>query len=103
MWSYYTLANFSRVRPFVHVDPAPEVEEQDRPLLPDESLGDGCAVPTQAVSELTADSAPRLVKRLGVCDLVFYGVGSTVGAGIYSLVGPGLREAGGLFPQPKMQ
>ena len=35
-----------------------------------------------------------LQKRLGAWDLVFYGVGSTVGAGIYSLVGPGLKEAG---------
>lgn len=29
-------------------------------------------------------NATRLLKRLGPADLIFYGVGSTVGAGIYS-------------------
>ena len=90
-WSYYTVQNFTRVRPMTSPDDAStargvgDVEGQDRPLLPDD---DG---PTRATS-LT--SAPQLVKRLTVADLVFYGVGSTVGAGIYSLVGPGLKEAG---------
>ena len=38
----------------------------------------------------------RLAERLGLSDLLGYGVGCTVGAGIYSLIGIGVGIAGHL-------
>lgn len=40
------------------------------------------------------DSSNYLKRRLTATDLIFYGVGCSVGAGIYSLVGIGARTAG---------
>ncbi|GMH75741.1 hypothetical protein TrLO_g564 [Triparma laevis f. longispina] len=39
-------------------------------------------------------SKNRLSRTLGVFDIILYGVGSSVGAGIYSLIGVGAEEAG---------
>ena len=41
-----------------------------------------------------AASQPRLKRSLNLTDLIFYGVGCSVGAGIYSLVGIGAEIAG---------
>lgn len=40
------------------------------------------------------EEEPHLTKTLGVLDLMGYGIGCTVGAGIYSLIGPGVKIAG---------
>lgn len=50
--------------------------------------------PTTSSSEHRADSTRNLKRRLTAADLVFYGVGCSVGAGVYSLVGIGARTAG---------
>ena len=42
----------------------------------------------------------RLDRALGLIDLIGYGVGCTVGAGIYSLIGVGVGIAGGCFILP---
>jgi len=41
-----------------------------------------------------SQSSSPLKRTLGVSDLVFYGIGCSVGAGIYSLVGLGATTAG---------
>ena len=43
-----------------------------------------------------------LAERLGLIDLLGYGVGSTVGAGIYSLIGIGAGIAGDLIRIPSI-
>ena len=47
-------------------------------------------VPHHSIEE----SEESLKRSLNVTDLIFYGVGCSVGAGIYSLVGVGARLAG---------
>ena len=44
------------------------------------------------------EEGQSLAERLGLVDLLGYGVGCTVGAGIYSLVGIGAGIAGQLVP-----
>jgi hypothetical protein len=84
-WSFYSFANFSRVKPVSAVlrEAGGASSESEEPLIIGGSFD----------SE-HAKGGRGLVKQLSVSDLVFYGVGSTVGAGIYSLIGPGLKEAG---------
>lgn len=90
-WTYYSWNNFVRVKPIALVmkDVAESAEMDHQPLLPSVNnvVTDGDAAIGAAVV-----SAPK--RRLGVFDLVFFGVGSTVGAGIFSLIGPGLKQAG---------
>ena len=93
-YSYYTWNNFSRIKPIEWVlkesEAAFAAEEREH-LLENGVINDG----TPADGGESVASAPtRLQKRLGAMDLIFYGVGSTVGAGIYSLIGPGLQKAG---------
>ena len=45
-------------------------------------------------SSSTAQTKRSLKRSLGLSDLIFYGVGCSVGAGIYSLVGVGANLAG---------
>ena len=45
----------------------------------------------------------RLDRALGLIDLIGYGVGCTVGAGIYSLIGVGVGIAGGCLAYTKLQ
>lgn len=92
-WSYYTLSNFSRVKPIAWV-----LRESEKHAAQD--AADDAVLMAAGVSEGTVlHTGPRrLQKRLGPFDLVFYGVGSTVGAGIYSLIGPGLQTAGERVP-----
>jgi hypothetical protein len=87
-WTYYSWENFSRIKPIAWV--LREAEKHDGPAS-DESerlLG------AEGHTERDASAPTRLLKRLGPADLIFYGVGSTVGAGIYSLLGSGLAKAG---------
>ncbi len=76
-WTYYSWNNFVRVKPIALVmkDVAESAEMDHQPLLPsvNKVVTDGDAAIGAAVV-----SAPK--RRLGVFDLVFFGVGSTVGA-----------------------
>ena len=45
-------------------------------------------------NEQDDDQHGSLKRTLGVTDLILYGIGCSVGAGIYSLVGIGARTAG---------
>ena len=92
-WSFYTWENFSRVKPIEWV-----LKEAATSELAE---GHGSSMPLLSgkqsfnSEEGGLDAAPKtLGKKLGVWDLVFYGVGSTVGAGIFSLIGPGLAKTG---------
>jgi hypothetical protein len=95
-WTYYSWDNFSRIKPIAWVlreaakgeAEGPASDESERLLAGSEREG----------GAVERNAAPtRLLKRLGPADLIFYGVGSTVGAGIYSLIGPGLKEAGSVL------
>ena len=52
------------------------------------------SVTTDASALLAAPGAPGLKKCLTRWDVLFYGVGSTVGAGIFVITGQGARAAG---------
>jgi len=45
-------------------------------------------------SHASSSRKDKLKKCLGPFDLILYGVGSSIGAGIYSLIGLGAQEAG---------
>ena len=49
---------------------------------------------TTTTEQQTSISASPLKRSLSLIDLIFYGVGCSVGAGIYSLVGIGANLAG---------
>jgi APA family basic amino acid/polyamine antiporter len=64
-----------------------------RPLPPVTSC-DGPSNGLEKESELPKRAPQKLKRTLNLLDLIFYGVGCSVGAGIYSLVGIGAKLAG---------
>lgn len=97
-YSYYTWANFTRVKPIAWVLRESERAAAEEEAAAEKMLQLAAGEPGSPIADGDGGSVGtgprRLQKRLGAADLIFYGVGSTVGAGIYSLVGPGMQKAG---------
>jgi amino acid transporter len=67
---------------------------QSPPKLARRSDGSNGSDDTPLGVECNEGASTSLKRTLGVVDLIFYGIGCSVGAGIYSLVGIGAKTAG---------
>jgi len=65
-----------------------------KPLTPLPSPRQSPKIGRQIEAQGQIEDATSLKRTLGVTDLIFYGIGCSVGAGIYSLVGIGAKVAG---------
>ena len=91
MTSVYSLRSLTRKRPWTASTDS--LHSSHHPAAPT-SVTAAAANHTTTATSSDASSTPALHRRLGLTDLIFYGVGCSVGAGIYSLVGLGARRAG---------